>query len=753
MTFRSYLLAALAGAAVLISPSVVPSSGASGVVTRPVGQIVGGPARWPTGDLTNIRIRDGELALADEPGFERDGRAFGIFVSPIQVVDAPFDQVSADLVRDELGLGDLDLEVRSSPDAVRWSPWFGLQAGTAVALPTGRFLQYRAELRASAGERPAVREVSFLLASTGAAAEPAGSGENPTVRLFGTREGLVGRKTANGHTIRPRDRFVALPSRRVLNPAGKTDYQVKLSYKGKSTTAPVWDVGPWNIKDNFWDERRDMFDDLPRFVPQAYAAWKDEHNRGRDQYNRWVSIPAAIDIADGTFIDELGMGNSDWVDVTLLFVDSPSPARRETPPVVGLKPEPKAPTAADTGETWYFAEGNSEPPFQTFFTLFNPSDDSARATLTYMKVDGSTTKQEVTVKEGSRLVIDAVKVVPNEQFGLRIDASRPIFAERSVYFGPDGHSSTGASAPNTTWYLAEGSTNPPFDTWILLQNPGSKAATVNLTFMKENGESQVDQVVVPAMTRQDVHTNELVAKSGFSTKIVSDQPIVAERSIYLERGGGHSTLASAVTSKDWYFAEGSTEEGVHTWILLQNPGRNPADVTVKYLREDGATVEQDLTVGATSRVAINTREAIDGERFGVVVEADLPIVAERAMYFGGSEDGGGTGASASLGAPNLARTWYLPDGMTVAPYEEWILVANPGDQNAEVKVEFTLADGETTTREYDLDRRGRLTIDVNAEVPNARLSAKVSSTQPVVVERSTYFKDGAGGTNSLGIPR
>jgi hypothetical protein len=351
MTFRSYLLAAVASVAVLLSPSVVPSSGANGVAVRPVGQIAGGPARWLAGELTNLRIQDDELALADEPGFERDGRDFGIFVSPIQVVDAPFDQVSAGLIRDERGLGDLELEVRSSPDAVGWSPWFSVRSGAAVTLPTGRFLQYRAELSASAGEQPTLRAASFQLAWTGAATLSAGPKENPTVRLFGTREGLVGRKTANGHTIRDRDRFVALPSRRVLNPAGKTDYQVKLSYKGKSAIAPVWDVGPWNIKDNYWDERREMFGDLPRFVPQAYAAWKGEHNRGRDQYNRWVSIPASIDIADGTFIDELGMGNSDWVDVTFLFVNSPSPAPGETPPVRGLKPEPKAPSAPDNAQT------------------------------------------------------------------------------------------------------------------------------------------------------------------------------------------------------------------------------------------------------------------------------------------------------------------------------------------------------------------------------------------------------------------
>jgi len=169
-----------------------------------------------------------------------------------------------------------------------------------------------------------------------------GPGESLTLHLFATREGLVGRKTANGHTVVEHDRFVALPSRKVLNPDGKQDYQVRVSYKGRSATAPVWDVGPWNTRDNYWDEKRELFGELPRFQPEAFAAWQSDFNGGRDQYNRWVSFPAGIDLADGTFADDLGMRVSDWVDVTFLWVSAASPPTVDLPVVTGLKPEPKA---------------------------------------------------------------------------------------------------------------------------------------------------------------------------------------------------------------------------------------------------------------------------------------------------------------------------------------------------------------------------------------------------------------------------
>ena len=85
-------------------------------------------------------------------------------------------------------------------------------------------------------------------------------------RVFATREGLVGYTTANGHVIRPRDRFVALPSRRALCSKGGYQYQVRLSYNGRTVTAPVWDVGPWNTKDDYWNpsSARERFNDLPQ---------------------------------------------------------------------------------------------------------------------------------------------------------------------------------------------------------------------------------------------------------------------------------------------------------------------------------------------------------------------------------------------------------------------------------------------------------------------------------------------------------
>jgi hypothetical protein len=146
-----------------------------------------------------------------------------------------------------------------------------------------------------------------------------------TYQVFATREGLVGGTTANGHVIVERDHFVALPSRRGLSGKGTGDYSVRVcAANGRCEWAPVWDVGPWNTKDDYWNPspERQMWQDLPRGKPQAQAAKQEGHNDGRDQFGRTVRNPAAIDLADGTFWDGLQLTDNSWVTVTYSWTGS-----------------------------------------------------------------------------------------------------------------------------------------------------------------------------------------------------------------------------------------------------------------------------------------------------------------------------------------------------------------------------------------------------------------------------------------------
>jgi hypothetical protein len=143
----------------------------------------------------------------------------------------------------------------------------------------------------------------------------------PTYTVYATREGLVGGTTANGHVIVTNDHFVALPSRVALDCNGCSNRTVKLTYNGRTATRSVWDIGPWNINDDYWNDPREYFTGLARGVPEAEAAYYDGYNGGKDGFGRTVANGAGIDLADGTFWGDLQMTNNDWVSVKYNFDD------------------------------------------------------------------------------------------------------------------------------------------------------------------------------------------------------------------------------------------------------------------------------------------------------------------------------------------------------------------------------------------------------------------------------------------------
>ena len=160
---------------------------------------------------------------------------------------------------------------------------------------------------------------------------------NTQYMVYATREGLVGGSCANGHIIVANDHFVALPSGLVLNKNDKTyDFQVKVSYGNKSVVAPVWDIGPWNVKDDYWnpDSLRQIYATLHHGgkiglgegVPESQAAYYYNYNQdwsgdfngsGSDYYK--VKLPAGIDLADGTFWNDLSLSDNSWVHVDYLW--------------------------------------------------------------------------------------------------------------------------------------------------------------------------------------------------------------------------------------------------------------------------------------------------------------------------------------------------------------------------------------------------------------------------------------------------
>ena len=197
-----------------------------------------------------------------------------------------------------------------------------------------------------------------------------------------------------------------------------------------------------------------------------------------------------------------------------------------------------------------------------------------------------------------------------------------------------------------TWYLAEGSTGGDpqsnFETWISIMNPNEEDTTVDIAYMTDTERVNGPEFVMSPRTRKTINVADVVPDTwSVSSVIQSDLPIVVTRSMYWnDRVGGHCSLGVQDIGKKWYVAEGSTKGGFETWILIQNPGLEDAEVIIVYLSDDEEKRGPALTVQAESRVTINVADSVpDTWSIATEVQADRDIIVESAMYWGGRQGG------------------------------------------------------------------------------------------------------------------
>lgn len=295
----------------------------------------------------------------------------------------------------------------------------------------------------------------------------------------------------------------------------------------------------------------------------------------------------------------------------------------------------------------------------------------------------------------------------------------------------------------SSWYFAEGSTQPPFDLWLLLQNPNPTPAAARITYMKTDGARQLQEVVLAPSSRKSIYVNQVVPSSELSIKVESDATLLAERSMYF-RSDGHDSVGAAAPSNRWYMAEGNTREGFETWLLIQNPQDTEAHATVTFLTVDGLRKDVAVTLPPTSRKSLFVNTLLPDSELSAMVSSDQPVVVERTMYFRQ------TGGHGGLAANRTATSWYLAEGRVGQGIDSWLLGMNPNPVAANLKVTFMREDGPPQVAFFSIRPWGRLSVYMNAVVAPGRVGARVDSDQPIVVERSSYFAGGRGGTNSVG---
>ncbi len=384
----------------------------------------------------------------------------------------------------------------------------------------------------------------------------------------------------------------------------------------------------------------------------------------------------------------------------------------------------------EANTVWYLAEGATHPGFEEWICIQNPGKKNAKVTITYMFPGGSTQTQQVTVIPNSRYTVDVNRAVgPYKDVSAKLSSDQPIIVERPMYFDyhnswPGGSVDSGITEPGKVWYLAEGATHPGFEQWISLMNPNDITVKVDLTYMFPGGATQQQRIYMPPTSRETILVNNVVGPyKDVSTKIVASRPIIAERPMYFiyhgKWRGGHTQVGTRKPELSWFFAEGTTRydpqgTAFEEWISLQNPGDKSANVRLTYMFEGGGTQVQTLTIPPHARETVLVNNIVGPERdVSVQVDSDVPIVAERPMYF---NYGGMDGGHVELGCRKPSRKWYFAEGTTRVGFDEWLTLQNPAGNDVRARITFMFSDGTTQVKWVRLPAKSRTTVFVNLSV-------------------------------------
>ncbi len=301
---------------------------------------------------------------------------------------------------------------------------------------------------------------------------------------------------------------------------------------------------------------------------------------------------------------------------------------------------------------WYFGEG-SEGSFTTYVLLANANATDAAVTVRYLPDNGAAFSRDYTVKANSRenVWVGEVPELVGKSFAMVVESALPITAERAMYFGTPvfngGHDSPGQALPSTQWLFAEGASGAFFDAYFLVGNPGLTTANLVFTYQLATGGTVVVNRSVAAGARLTVLAeleDPQLADTAFSLKITSDQPVVAERSMYW--GGGpaqwfeaHNSFGVQEPATRWGIAEGrvGTARQFETWVLVGNPTASASRVRVTFMRAGGGTVVKEYDVAANTRFNLHVNSLVPelrDESFGALVEvvSGSPVVVETSVY-------------------------------------------------------------------------------------------------------------------------
>jgi 5'-nucleotidase / UDP-sugar diphosphatase len=414
--------------------------------------------------------------------------------------------------------------------------------------------------------------------------------------------------------------------------------------------------------------------------------------------------------------------------------------------------------------SWYLAEGSTDGGMETFVLVQNPGAADVHVNVKFetgSKEIAPAELQGIAIPANSRVTVKANSYVTDYNVSTKVETlDGEVVVERSMYGNNRSwaHDSIGVNNPAASWYLPEGSTDGGMETWVLVQNPEDDAVRVNIKFQTDKGEVAPDAlqgVNIPANSRRTFKVNDYVTSFNVSSFVETvNGGVVVERSMYgNNRNWGTDSIGASSAAPEWYLAEGCTDGGMETFLLLQNPYSKDLHVNIKFQTDSGEQAPdalQNTVIPAKSRRTFKVNDFVTSYNVSTYVKCtDGNVLCERAMY-GNNR----IWAHDSIGVTTPAATWELAEGATGGGMETFVLMQNPGTSDVHVNIKFQTDKGELVPSDlqgFVIPAKSRRTIKVNGYVTTYDVSTKVEATDGnIVCERAMYGNNRTWATESIG---
>lgn len=217
---------------------------------------------------------------------------------------------------------------------------------------------------------------------------------------------------------------------------------------------------------------------------------------------------------------------------------------------------------------------------------------------------------------------------------------------------------------------------------------------------------------------------------------------------------------SSPASTTWYFAEGSVGNSFQEFITLLNPSpTQTATVNITYLFENkpALTIVHSVSPSSRATVSANADLAVattaPQQAISAIVNSNIPIVAERPMYFNLHGIASGTDVLGATNANNTTFYFAEGDSRNVGrTYLTYITLLNPSSTStAHVTITYYSAGSIVGTEPITVGPLQRGTGTPATLGLHQQVAIKVVSDIGIVVERPMYFNDTiptAGGTTT-----